>query len=115
MVRPANCRQSCRKVVIAYEQGTIRANGKGIDWGNDNCRAVGSLANRGLVSGNIGREGGGVCRLGGHQEDYFRPGDGHVARPDFDRLLINGGGAVHRIRACDHHKTALNGSAFEQE
>ncbi|MEO1162129.1 MAG: arsenite oxidase large subunit, partial [Pseudomonadota bacterium] len=98
-----------KKAIIAYEKGII--------WGNDNYRAVGSLVNLGLACGNIGREGGGVCRLGGHQEGYFRPGDGFIGRPApyFDQLLINGGGAVHHIWACDHYKTTLNASAFKRE
>jgi arsenite oxidase large subunit len=54
---------SRRKCVTGYEKGII--------WGNDNYRAIGSLVNIALATGNIGREGGGVCRLGGHQEGYF--------------------------------------------
>ena len=98
-----------RKAVIAYEKGII--------WGNDNYRSIGALVNLALATGNVGREGGGVCRLGGHQEGYFRPGDGHVGRPApyFDQLLINGGGAVHHIWACDHYKTTLNASRFKRE
>jgi arsenite oxidase large subunit len=100
---------SRRKAVIAYEKGII--------WGNDNYRTIGALVNLGLACGNIGREGGGVCRLGGHQEGYFRPGDGHVGRPApyFDQLLIEGGGAVHHVWACDHYKTTLNASRFKRE
>lgn len=98
-----------RKAIIAYEKGII--------WGNDNYRTIGALVNLGLAGGNIGREGGGVCRLGGHQEGYYRPGDGHVGRPApyFDQLLIEGGGAVHHIWACDHYKTTLNASRFKRE
>jgi len=97
-----------RKATIAYEKGII--------WGNDNYRTVGALVNLGLACGNIGRAGGGVCRLGGHQEGYFRPSSGHVGRPAayFDQLLSNGGGAVHHIWACDHYKTTLNASAFKR-
>ncbi|ETX27062.1 arsenate reductase (azurin) large subunit [Roseivivax isoporae] len=97
-----------RKAIIAYEKGII--------WGNDNYRTIGALVNLGLACGNIGREGGGVCRLGGHQEGYYRPGDGHVGRPApyFDRLLIDGGGAVHHVWACDHYKTTLNASRFKR-
>lgn len=98
-----------RKAIIAYEKGII--------WGNDNYRTTGALVNLGLACGNIGREGGGVCRLGGHQEGYYRPGSDHVGRPApyFDQLLINGGGAVHHIWACDHYKTTLNASRFKRE
>ncbi|MEM9229388.1 MAG: arsenate reductase (azurin) large subunit [Pseudomonadota bacterium] len=99
-----------RKSIIAYEKGII--------WGNDNYRTIGALVNLGLACGNIGREGGGVCRLGGHQEGYFRPPEGDfVGRPPayLDQLLINGGGAVHHIWACDHYKTTLNASRFKRE
>ena len=100
---------SRRKTVTAYEKGII--------WGNDNYRTIGALVNIGLATGNIGREGGGVCRLGGHQEGYYRPGDGHVGRPApyVDQLLIAGRGKVHHIWANDHYKTTLNASAFKRE
>lgn len=104
-----NADGSRRRAVTAYEKGII--------WGNDNYRTIGALVNIGLATGNIGREGGGVCRLGGHQEGYYRPGDGHIGKPApyFDQLLISGGGAVHHIWACDHYKTTLNASVFKRE
>ncbi|PVB60958.1 arsenate reductase (azurin) large subunit [Labrenzia sp. 011] len=97
-----------RKCVTAYEKGII--------WGNDNYRTVGALVNIALATGNIGREGGGVCRLGGHQEGYFRPSDAHVGRPApyIDQLLIAGQGKVHHIWANDHYKTTLNASEFKK-
>jgi arsenite oxidase large subunit len=100
---------SRRKCVTAYEKGII--------WGNDNYRTIGALVNIGLATGNIGREGGGVCRLGGHQEGYMRPSDAHVGRPApyIDQLLIAGQGKVHHIWANDHYKTTLNASAFKRE
>ncbi|TYO83953.1 arsenite oxidase large subunit [Oceanicella actignis] len=99
---------SRRKCVTAYEKGVI--------WGNDNYRTVGALVNIALATGNIGREGGGVCRLGGHQEGYFRPSDAHVGRPAeyVDQFLIRGLGGVHHIWACDHYKTTLNASEFKR-
>ncbi|SDI98037.1 arsenate reductase (azurin) large subunit [Aliiruegeria lutimaris] len=97
-----------RKCVTAYEKGII--------WGNDNYRTIGSLVNISLATGNIGREGGGCCRLGGHQEGYYRPGDAHVGRPAeyVDQFLIKGGGKVYHIWACDHYKTTLNASQFKR-
>ena len=97
-----------RKCVTAYEKGII--------WGNDNYRTIGALVNISLATGNIGREGGGCCRLGGHQEGYYRPGDAHVGRPAeyVDQFLINGGGKVYHIWACDHYKTTLNASQFKR-
>ena len=69
-----------------------------------------------LATGNIGREGGGCCRLGGHQEGYYRPSDAHVGRPAeyIDQFLINGGGKVYHVWACDHYKTTLNASQFKR-
>ncbi|PZR00857.1 MAG: arsenate reductase (azurin) large subunit [Cereibacter sphaeroides] len=99
---------SRRKTVTAYEKGII--------WGNDNYRTIGALVNIALATGNIGREGGGCCRLGGHQEGYYRPSDGHVGRPApyIDQLLIAGQGKVHHIWANDHYKTTLNASEFKR-
>ncbi len=99
---------SRRKCVTCYEKGII--------WGNDNYRTVGAIVNIALATGNIGREGGGVCRLGGHQEGYYRPGDGHVGRPAeyVDQFLIRGLGGVHHIWACDHYKTTLNASEYKR-
>ncbi|CAM8664086.1 BisC Anaerobic dehydrogenases, typically selenocysteine-containing [Paracoccaceae bacterium] len=70
-----------------------------------------------LATGNLGREGGGCCRLGGHQEGYYRPSDAHVGRPApyIDQLIIAGRGKVHHIWANDHYKTTLNAGAFKRE
>jgi arsenite oxidase large subunit len=99
---------SRRKCVTAYEKGII--------WGNDNYRTIGALVNISLATGNIGREGGGCCRLGGHQEGYYRPSDAHVGRPAeyVDEFLIRGNGKVHHIWACDHFKTTLNASEYKR-
>jgi arsenite oxidase large subunit len=98
-----------RKCVTAYEKGII--------WGNDNYRTIGALVNIALATGNVGREGGGVCRLGGHQEGYYRPSDAHVGRPApyLDDLIIRGHGKVHHIWANDPYKTTLNASEFKRE
>lgn len=97
-----------RRCVFPYEKGII--------WGNDNYRTIGALVNIGLATGNIGRPGGGVVRLGGHQEGYMRPSDAHVGRPApyIDDLLIRGRGKVHHIWANDHYKTTLNASEFKR-
>jgi arsenite oxidase large subunit len=94
--------------MFAYEKGLI--------WGNDNYRTNGALVNLALATGNIGREGGGCVRMGGHQEGYARPSDAHVGRPAayVDQLLIEGRGGVHHIWGCDHYKTTLNAHAFKR-
>lgn len=96
------------KCVTGYEKGII--------WGNDNYRTIGAVVNLALATGNIGRDGTGCCRLGGHQEGYYRPSDAHVGRPAvyFDQHLIKGGGKVYHIWACDHYKTTLNATQFKR-
>ena len=96
-----------RRTMIGYEKGLI--------WGNDNYRTNGALVNIALATGNIGQLGGGCVRLGGHQEGYVRPNEGHVGRPAayVDQLLISGQGGVHHIWGCDHYKTTLNALAFK--
>ncbi len=97
-----------RRTMFGYEKGLI--------WGNDNYRTNGALVNLALATGNVGREGSGVVRLGGHQEGYVRPSDSHVGRPAafVDRLLIAGRGGVHHIWGCDHYKTTLNAHEFKR-
>ncbi|MEQ8966148.1 MAG: arsenate reductase (azurin) large subunit [Azospirillaceae bacterium] len=97
-----------RRTMFAYEKGLI--------WGNDNYRTNAALVNLALATGNIGRPGGGCVRMGGHQEGYARPPEGHVGRPAayVDRLLIEGGGGVHHVWACDHFKTTLNAAEFKR-
>ena len=97
-----------RRSMFAYEKGLI--------WGNDNYRTNAALVNIALATGNIGREGGGCVRMGGHQEGYARPSDAHVGRPAayVDQLLIGGQGGVHHIWGCDHYKTTLNALEFKR-
>jgi arsenite oxidase large subunit len=97
-----------RRTMFGYEKGLI--------WGNDNYRTNGALVNLALATGNVGRPGGGVVRLGGHQEGYVRPSDAFIGRPApyVDKLLIEGQGGVHHIWGCDHYKTTLNADAFKR-
>ena len=74
-----------RRTMIGYEKGII--------WGNDNYRTNGAIVNIALATGNIGQLGGGVVRLGGHQEGYVRPDyPGSRPAPYVDQLLIDGQG-----------------------
>ncbi len=96
-----------RRTMFAYEKGII--------WGNDNYRTIAAIVNLALATGNVGREGGGAVRMGGHQEGYVRPDyPGPRPAPYIDRLLISGKGGVHHIWACDHYKTTLNGTEFKR-
>ena len=96
-----------RRTMFGYEKGLI--------WGNDNYRTNGALVNIALATGNVGQMGGGVVRLGGHQEGYVRPDyPGSRPAPYIDQLLFDGKGGVHHIWACDHYKTTLNADKFKQ-
>jgi arsenite oxidase large subunit len=97
-----------RRAMFAYEKGII--------WGNDNYRTIAAIVNLALATGNIGREGGGAVRMGGHQEGYSRPSDKHVGQPAayVDKLLIEGKGGVHHVWGCDHYKTTLNAMEFKR-
>lgn len=99
---------SRRRTMIGYEKGII--------WGNDNYRTNGAIVNIALATHNIGELGGGCVRMGGHQEGYYRPPEGHVGRPAayVDQLIINGQGGVHHIWACNHYRTTLNATEFKR-
>ena len=99
---------SRRRTMIGYEKGII--------WGNDNYRTNGALVNIALATHNIGQPGGGCVRMGGHQEGYFRPPEGHVGRPAayVDQMVINGQGGVHHIWACNHFRTTLNATEYKR-
>jgi arsenite oxidase large subunit len=117
---PADIVKAAEWIAMPKEGGTRRRTmfgyEKGLIWGNDNYRTNGALVNIALATGNVGRPGGGVVRLGGHQEGYARPGDAHVGRPAayVDQLLIAGDGGVHHIWGCDHYKTTLNAHEFKR-
>ena len=96
---------SRRKCVTAYEKGII--------WGNDNYRTIGALVNIALATGNVGREGGGVCRLGGHAGRVRiaspRNADGAAANHSRARAHDARGTGAHRDdrhrrvdRRCDY-------------
>ncbi len=97
-----------RRTMMCYEKGLI--------WGNDNYRTNAAMANLCFATHNVGREGTGCVRLGGHQEGYVRPNEAHVGRPAayVDQLLINGEGGIHHIWATDHFKSTLNAEEFRR-
>lgn len=97
-----------RRTMMAYEKGLI--------WGNDNYRTNSAIANLAFATHSVGRKGTGCVRLGGHQEGYMRPADGHVGRPAayVDQLLINGEGGIHHIWVVDHFKSTLNAEEFRR-
>jgi arsenite oxidase large subunit len=96
-----------RRTMFCYEKGLI--------WGNDNYRTNGAYVNIALATGNVGQMGGGVVRMGGHQEGYVRPDyPGPRPAPYIDQLIFEGRGGVHHIWGCDHYKTTLNADEFKR-
>lgn len=101
------------------EQGrrprTMHAYEKGIIWGNDNYRIQSSLVNLALATHNIGREGTGCVRLGGHQEGYARPPyPGPRPAPFIDREIVEGQGRMLTVWACNGFQTTLNAEHYRQ-
>ena len=91
---------------------------RGSSGATDNYRTIGALVNIALATGNVGHEGGGVCRSG-------RPSGGLLPAI---RCSCRQAGTLSRrpdhsmVRArCitsgpnDHYKTTLNASAFKRE
>ncbi len=117
---PEDIRKAARWIAEPKEGGALRrtmmAYEKGLIWGNDNYRTNAAIANLCFATHSVGRPGTGCVRLGGHQEGYVRPPDGHVGRPAayVDQLLINGEGGVHHVWATDHFKSTLNAEEFRR-
>ena len=54
-----------RRTLLHYEKGLI--------WGFKNYENIAAIVDLALLTGNVGKPGTGVSRLGGHQEGYVRP------------------------------------------
>lgn len=54
-----------RRTLLHYEKGLI--------WGLKNYENIAAIIDLGLLTGNVGKPGTGISRLGGHQEGYVRP------------------------------------------
>ena len=118
-LNPADIVKAAEWIAMPKEGGkrgrTMFGYEKGLIWGNDNYRTNGAYVNLALATGNVGQMGGGVVRMGGHQEGYVRPDyPGPRPAPYIDKLLIEGKGGVHHIWDCDHYKTTLNADQFKQ-
>ncbi len=98
---------SRRRTLHAYEKGLI--------WGNDNYRTQAALVDLALATGNVGRAGGGVVRLGGHQEGYARPPyPGPRPAPNVDRAVIDGAGRMLTIWGTNPFQSSANAATLER-
>ncbi|MFO7857864.1 MAG: arsenate reductase (azurin) large subunit [Ectothiorhodospiraceae bacterium] len=88
---------------------------KGIIWGNDNYRIQASLVDIVLATGNVGREGTGISRMGGHQEGYTRPPyPGPRPAPYIDQEIIKGNGQILTVWGCNAFQTTCNAEQYKE-
>ncbi|MCK5363444.1 MAG: arsenate reductase (azurin) large subunit [Gammaproteobacteria bacterium] len=96
-----------RRTLLHYEKGLI--------WGLKNYENVASIVDLGLLTGNIGKPGTGISRLGGHQEAYVRPPyPGGRPALNVDEAVRRGEVKAFWIGGCNPVLTTLRAEAFEQ-
>lgn len=95
-----------RRTLLHYEKGLI--------WGLKNYENIAALVDLGLLTGNVGKPGTGISRMGGHQEAYVRPAY-PGARPalNVDEALRRGEVKCFWIGGCNPVLTTLRAEAFE--
>ncbi len=97
---------SRRRTLLHYEKGLI--------WGLKNYENVGALVDLGLLTGNVGKPGTGISRLGGHQEGYVRPPyPGGRPALNIDEAARRGEIKCFWIGGCNPVLTTLRAAAFE--
>jgi arsenite oxidase large subunit len=95
-----------RRTLLHYEKGLI--------WGRKNYENVAALVDLGLLTGNVGKPGTGISRLGGHQEGYVRPAyPGGRPALNVDEALRRGEVKCFWIGGCNPVLTTLRAEAFE--
>ncbi|MSO94143.1 MAG: arsenate reductase (azurin) large subunit [Rhodospirillales bacterium] len=95
-----------RRSLIHYEKGLI--------WGLKNYENVASIVDLGLLTGNVGRPGTGISRLGGHQEGYVRPAyPGGRPALNVDEAVRRGEIKVYWVGGCNPVLTTLRAEAME--
>lgn len=96
-----------RRCLLHYEKGLI--------WGLKNYENIASIVDLALLTGNVGRPGTGVSRLGGHQEAYVRP-PYPGGRPAFnvDEAVRRGEPKVFWVGGCNPVLTTLRAEAIEK-
>jgi arsenite oxidase large subunit len=96
-----------RRTLLHYEKGLI--------WGLKNYENIASIVGLGLLTGNIGKPGTGISRLGGHQEGYVRPPyPGGRPALNVDEAVRRGEVKAFWIGGCNPVLTTLRAEALEQ-
>lgn len=95
-----------RRTLLHYEKGLI--------WGLKNYENIASIVGLGLLTGNVGKPGTGISRLGGHQEAYVRP-PYRGGRPalNVDEAVRRGEAKVFWVGGCNPVLTTLRAEALE--
>lgn len=97
---------SPRRTLLHYEKGLI--------WGLKNYENVAAIVDLGLLTGNLGKPGTGVSRLGGHQEGYVRPAyPGGRPALNVDEAVRRGSVKVYWVGGCNPLLTTLRAGAME--
>ncbi len=95
-----------RRTLLHYEKGLI--------WGFKNYENVAAIVDLGLLTGNVGKPGTGISRLGGHQEGYVRPPyPGGRPALNIDEAARRGEIKCFWIGGCNPVLTTLRAEAFE--
>lgn len=96
-----------RRTLLHYEKGLI--------WGIKNYENIASIVDLGLLTGNIGRPGTGISRLGGHQEGYVRPPSlGGRPAKNIDEKLRRGETKVFWVGGCNPVLTTLSAETIDR-
>lgn len=97
-----------RRTLLHYEKGLI--------WGLKNYENVASIVDLALLTGNVGKPGTGVSRLGGHQEAYVRPPyPGGRPALNVDEAVRRGEAKVYWVGGCNPVLTTLRAEAMEAQ
>lgn len=95
-----------RRSLLHYEKGLI--------WGLKNYENVAAIIDLALLTGNVGKPGTGVSRLGGHQEAYVRPPyPGGRPALNVDEAIRRGEVKCFWVGGCNPILTTLRAEAFE--
>lgn len=95
-----------RRTLLHYEKGLI--------WGLKNYENIAAIVDLGLLTGNVGKPGTGISRLGGHQEAYVRPPyPGGRPALNVDEAVRRGEVKCYWVGGCNPVLTTLRAEAFE--
>ncbi len=96
-----------RRALLHYEKGLI--------WGLKNYENVAAIIGLALLTGNLGKPGTGVSRLGGHQEGYLRPPyPGGRPALNVDEAVRRGEVKCYWVGGCNPVLTTLRAEAMEE-